>query len=130
MSKAKKFLESLPSQDSNTVYDQLEDRAKLEGIEESQDIVNEESTWTFSDGSRIVMEGNSTWTEDIQVQADDENNAEEFWAELQATHPGVARQLESGVAVINTETWEEIKKLPGFSDGPSHAKNALIGFEI
>jgi hypothetical protein len=57
MNAAQQFLNSLAAQDSNTVYAAVEDAAKRGDVHESQDWENGKSTWTFEDGSAIVMEG-------------------------------------------------------------------------
>lgn len=68
--------------------------------------------------------------EQIIIQADQENNAEEFWAELDTAFPKVAQQLrESGQVTVDQATWDAIQNLSGFSDGPSYARNALLVVE-
>ena len=57
MNAAQNFLNALESQDSNAVYDAVEEAAKSGDVQENQDWENGKSTWTFEDGSAIVMEG-------------------------------------------------------------------------
>jgi len=57
MNAAQQFLVDLESQDSNSVYDALTEAAKAEIVQEDQDWAEGKSTWTFGDGSLIVMEG-------------------------------------------------------------------------
>ena len=73
--------------------------------------------------AKIIAELRSS----VLVRADEDNNAEEFWGELDAAFHDVAEQLrESGVARVTAADWEAIRKLPGFSDGPDYAPDALI----
>jgi hypothetical protein len=54
---AQKFINSLVSKDSNSVYDALENAATAGEVDEKQDWERGLSKWTFPDGSRILMEG-------------------------------------------------------------------------
>lgn len=58
MNNAQEFLSSLASQDSATVYESLAAAANENEVSEDQDWDNEMSTWTFEDGSAIVMQNN------------------------------------------------------------------------
>ena len=62
----------------------------------------------------------------VTVRADDENNASEFWSELDLAFPEIAKTLRKDQVTIDVETWEKIRSLPGFFVGPSHAPTALI----
>jgi len=64
----------------------------------------------------------------INIKADAEYNADEFWAHLDQQLPQVAEQLRSshGYAQIDQETWSKVQQLPGFGSGPEHAKHALV----
>jgi hypothetical protein len=130
-SEARKFMNSLPDQESNTVYSSLDEMARRYEVQESQDWDEGSSTWTFSDGSRIIMEGNDVTVRDtpsssVAITANDENNAEVFWGEFNERFPEVAAQVRSGTAVVDKPTWDAIRQLNGFSDGPSHARDALL----
>ena len=66
----------------------------------------------------------------IAITTDNENNAEVFWDSLRASHPSIAYSLGEGKIVhLTLETWKSIRQLPGFSDGPNHAKDALIEYK-
>jgi hypothetical protein len=65
----------------------------------------------------------------ITIKADDENNADLFWVNLDKAMPEIADQLRSGEVEVNAETWEEIQKIEGFADGPSYAPQALFEVE-
>jgi hypothetical protein len=66
-------------------------------------------------------------TAQITIKADDENNAETFWAALDQQYPAVAKALrESGEIAVTPELFGSLKQLPGFSDGPSYAPTALV----
>lgn len=64
------------------------------------------------------------------VRVDEENNAELWWAELDAAYPEIAKSLRrNGCAVFHSgpgQVWDKLAALPGFSDGPEHARDALI----
>ena len=66
MNAAQIFLNALESQDSNIVYNALEDAAKSGDVQENQDWENGKSTWTFDDGSSIVMEGTDVAVESAE----------------------------------------------------------------
>ena len=62
----------------------------------------------------------------IKIHIDEENNAEQFWGNLDESHPEIADNLRrDGNAIIAAETWEAIQNLDGFADGPDHAQTAL-----
>jgi hypothetical protein len=65
-------------------------------------------------------------SEKITIKADDENNAETFWNAFDESYPEIANQVRNGEATVDAETWEKIKNLEGFSDGPSYAQDALL----
>jgi hypothetical protein len=65
-------------------------------------------------------------TAQITIKADDENNAEAFWAEFSEAYPEIADQVRTGEATIDATTWEAIQGLEGFSGGPSYAPTALV----
>jgi hypothetical protein len=65
-------------------------------------------------------------TAQITIKADDENNAEAFWAEFSEAYPEIAEQLRSGETRVDTETWAKIQAVEGFSGGPSYAPTALV----
>lgn len=62
----------------------------------------------------------------IIIKADIENNAEEFWEAFEKEYPSIAHDVCNGYAKVDTITWQKLQQLPGFSNGPSYAKNALI----
>ncbi len=63
----------------------------------------------------------------IAVRVDAENNAETFWDALTEAFPSFARSLrKNDAAVIEESLWGSLAGLPGFSDGPAHAPDALI----
>lgn len=70
----------------------------------------------------------------ISVVVDDENNAENFWANFRETMPAWAKVLsdtDSGEAVrIPVSVWESIQKIEGFADGPNYASTAIMIAEI
>jgi hypothetical protein len=66
---------------------------------------------------------------EITIRADDENNAEAFWAKFTESYPGVAEQVRESEAVVDLPTWKAIQQLEGFSDGPEYAKDALVVVE-
>lgn len=70
--------------------------------------------------------GNELNRNTVTVTADDENNAEVFWANLQDQHPGLAEELRRGEVVVDAEVWSQIQLIEGFSDGPSYAPTALV----
>ena len=65
----------------------------------------------------------------VTVRADDENNANEFWGEFDEQFPEIAKQVRKGITTVSVKTWEAIQQLAGFSDGPSHARDALLVIE-
>lgn len=63
----------------------------------------------------------------VAIQVDQENNAEQFWEELREYHENLADALgRDDCAIVKKEIWEAIKALPGFSDGPDYARDALL----
>ena len=62
----------------------------------------------------------------IRIKADDENNAEAFWAAFSVSYPEIAEQVRGGETAIDAATWAAIQLIDGFSDGPSYAPKALI----
>ena len=65
-------------------------------------------------------------TAQITIKADNENNAELFWANLGESMPEVADQLRRGEVEVDAETWAKIQAIEGFADGSSYAPTALI----
>ena len=61
----------------------------------------------------------------ITIKADDENNADLFWANLDEQMPEISEQLRNGETQVDSETWAKIQAIEGFADGPSYAPNAL-----
>jgi len=63
----------------------------------------------------------------IEITADSENNAEEFWFEFDYLFPVVSETIRSnGFAIVSPVEWDAIKSIKGFSEGPEYAKDALI----
>jgi hypothetical protein len=62
----------------------------------------------------------------IQIMADPENNAEQFWQNMDEQFPEIARQLQSTIAEVDLDTWAQMQQIVGFADGPSHAPHAII----
>ena len=62
----------------------------------------------------------------ITIKADDENNAEMFWANLDEQMPEIADQLRNGEVEVDAETWAKIQAVEGFAGGPSYAPNAVV----
>ncbi len=74
MNAAQRFLNAVGSIDSNKVLEAVRNAAEEGLCEENQDWSNERSTWTFTDGSAIVMCGGDVSTsEPIQYKLDTEN---------------------------------------------------------
>jgi hypothetical protein len=65
-------------------------------------------------------------TAQITIKADDENNAELFWVNLDEQMPEIADQLRSGETQVDAETWAKIQAVEGFSGGPSCAPTSLV----
>jgi hypothetical protein len=64
---------------------------------------------------------------EIKIRIEEENNAEEFWGNLDESHPEIADKLRrDGETVVGADTWEAIQNLEGFADGPDHAQTALV----
>jgi hypothetical protein len=64
--------------------------------------------------------------EKVVVTADDEANNEEFWEIFKSRHRGIARKLAFGPVSVTRRQWSEMQSIPGFSDGPPHARKALV----
>ena len=63
----------------------------------------------------------------IAVRVDDENSADQWWAEVSGKYPDFARSLRrNNAAVIDANLWNQLAELDGFEDGPEHAPTALI----
>jgi len=63
----------------------------------------------------------------VSIEVDEEFNADSFWEAFDESFPEIAEVVRSkGETNVTTETWEEIKRLNGFADGPSYAPHALI----
>ena len=86
------------------------------------------SVYTSDMANAITTTNKGKAMSKITIKADNENNAELFWANLDEQFPGVAANLRRGETQVDSETWAEIQKLKGFSDGPSYASDAL--FEV
>ena len=65
----------------------------------------------------------------IKIKVDSENNAEAFWTAFDEAFPAIANQVRRGDATVDAATWAAIQKLEGFSDGPGHARDALLAVE-
>jgi hypothetical protein len=59
MNAAQLFINEIATQGSNDVYDALRIAVSEGIVQENQDWENGKSTWTFEDGSAVVMEGES-----------------------------------------------------------------------
>lgn len=62
----------------------------------------------------------------VIIKADDENNAEKFWAEFDKKFPEIAEQARKGPVSVDVGTWAEIQNIKGFCDGPPYAMNAMV----
>ncbi len=63
----------------------------------------------------------------IHVSADMEYDADEFWAALDAAFSDIAWALrDEGAVALTPGEWDAVQALPGFADGPEHAKTALM----
>lgn len=70
--------------------------------------------------------GDNQMADQITIKADDENNAELFWANLDEQMPEIADQLRNGEVKVDAETWAKIQAIEGFAGGPNYAPNALV----
>ncbi len=62
-----------------------------------------------------------------KIEADYENNATLFWASFRETMPSVSAAMERhGHVVVSENGWAAIQNIPGFADGPAHARAALV----
>lgn len=62
----------------------------------------------------------------VVIASDDENNADEWWGEVRENYPDLAKALARDERVIvSGDVYESLANLPGFADGPEHAKTAL-----
>jgi hypothetical protein len=63
----------------------------------------------------------------IHFRADMENNADAFWTALDEAFPAIADALrDQDEARLTPDEWAAVQALPGFADGPEHAKEALM----
>lgn len=53
----------------------------------------------------------------VEVVADDENNAVEWWDAMREQFPGVANNLERGTDVVSLDTLAHLESLPGWTNG-------------
>ncbi len=90
----------------------------LPGCDSWDNALAQHSETDIVDGFAVV-EG--TW-----VDADDEFNADGFWFAFRQAFPNTAANVASGRTLLSTQLWEKIQSLPGFSDGPPHARNAIV----
>lgn len=61
------------------------------------------------------------------IRIDDENNAEAFWEAIDDQYPTISASLRrNGHAIVSYKVYQALASLPGFSDGPEHARDALI----
>lgn len=62
-----------------------------------------------------------------RVQVDHENNAETWWDALREREPALAARLgDSDTLEITADELARLQALPGWADGPAHARTALI----
>ena len=63
----------------------------------------------------------------VTVMADMEYNADEWWAALREEYPLLAAELlRTGRVSLSLDTFKALCKLPGYSEGPDHARTALL----
>jgi hypothetical protein len=63
----------------------------------------------------------------VKFTVDYENNAETFWAAIKSQLPALAAKfVESDSVELTDDEAAAVKALPGWADGPEHAKTALI----
>jgi hypothetical protein len=66
-------------------------------------------------------------TDALNVIAESEYSAEDFWPALNEAFPSIAKELRNeGASTITQDQWTAIRKLPGFYSGMPHAPEALI----
>lgn len=66
-------------------------------------------------------------TKTYRAIADPENNAETWWLAVRAQEPELARRLEAGTPITVSEAeLRRLEALPGWADGPSYARKALV----
>ena len=69
----------------------------------------------------------ATKQETVRITDDCEFNAEKFWDNFRSQFPVEASWIMFGASCeMDIATWEEVQKIDGFGDGPSHAPHALI----
>ena len=62
----------------------------------------------------------------VTIHVDNENNSDEFWGHLDERFPEIAQVLREYDRVrVRDEDWDAIQALPGFANGPDHAREAL-----
>lgn len=62
----------------------------------------------------------------VIVASDDEYNADEWWRKARDKYPELAKALARDERVIvSGDAYEALANLPGFADGPKHAKTAI-----
>ena len=63
----------------------------------------------------------------IKVAIDWENNAEKWWECLSENHPELhAAFFLDSTPELTRDEYETLASLPGFSDGPAHAKHPIV----
>lgn len=62
----------------------------------------------------------------IAVRVDWENNAEEFWDALRAHKNGKTLEAAIDSGRVTMEQRDFLTSLPGYSNGPEHARTALV----
>lgn len=62
----------------------------------------------------------------ILVKVDEENIASTWWDALAAAAPALWASLTRGEALVTQEELEFLQSLPGWADGPAHAKHPLL----
>ena len=81
--------------------------------------------WKLNTKGQRVNRPLYAFRDTVTVEADDENNSAIFWFHLNHNFPSIAEALRDGPTSITMGTWEQIKKLNGFDDGPAYAPTAL-----
>lgn len=63
----------------------------------------------------------------ILLVPDEEYAAEEYWESMRVHEPAIAREFEvAGAYLATPKEFERLRRLPGFADGPAHARNAVL----